>query len=118
MDDSSAEAAREGFRRRLRTRPQAPRQTRTHDPRRERARCEELENVRNLGHAALYQAPTAHGATRPIENTNGLLRRPLPKGTDLSRRSQQFLVNVAEKKSFDTLSQSACPNHISQAAPG
>ncbi|MEB8535951.1 IS30 family transposase [Acidithiobacillus ferriphilus] len=95
VDDSSAEAVLEGFTRRLRTLPRALRKTLTYDQGREMARHEELEK---RTHLRVYFADPHSPWQRPTnENTNGLLRQYFPKGTDLSKYSQQYLTKVAEE---------------------
>ena len=95
VDDSSAEAVLEGFTRRLRTLPKALRKTLTYDQGKEMARHEELEK---RVHLRVYFADPHSPWQRPTnENTNGLLRRYFPKGTDLSPYSQQYLTRVAEE---------------------
>lgn len=95
VDDSSAEAVLEGFTRRLRTLPKALRKTLTYDQGREMARHEELEK---RTHLRVYFADPHSPWQRPTnENTNGLLRQYFPKGTDLSKYSQQYLTKVAEE---------------------
>ena len=95
VDDSSAEAVLEGFTRRLRTLPRVLRKTLTYDQGREMARHEELEK---RTHLRVYFADPHSPWQRPTnENTNGLLRQYFPKGTDLSKYSQQYLTKVAEE---------------------
>jgi len=95
VDNSSDEAALEGFTRRLRTLPKVMRKTLTYDQGKKMARHEELEK---RVHQRVYFADPHSPWQRPTnENTNGLLRQYFPKGKDLSSYSQQYWTKVAEE---------------------
>ena len=93
MDGADAESVLEGFTRRLRTLPPSLRLTLTYDQGKEMAHHQELANRLHL---RVYFADPHSPWQRPTnENTNGLLRQYLPKGTDLSGLSQRYLTRVA-----------------------
>lgn len=93
VDGAGAEAVLDGFTRRLRTLPPAVRKTLTYDQGKEMARHQELAQRLNI---RVYFADPHSPWQRPSnENTNGLLRQYLPKGTDLSGMSQRYLTQVA-----------------------
>jgi IS30 family transposase len=94
MPDASAEAALAGFTAKLHQIAAPLRQTLTYDQRREMARHREL--ARNTNMRVYFcdpHSPWQHGS---CENTNGLLRQFLPKGTDLSVYSQEQLDSIAD----------------------
>jgi IS30 family transposase len=93
LEGASAEAVLDGFTRRLRTLPPAVRKTLAYDQGKEMARHTELAQRLNL---RVYFADPHSPWQRPSnENTNGLLRQYLPKGTDLSGLSQRYLTQIA-----------------------
>ena len=88
-----AESVLEGFTQRMRTLPPAVRSTLTYDQGKEMARHRELAQRLNI---RVYFADPHSPWQRPTnENTNGLLRQYLPKGTDFSGLSQRYLTNIA-----------------------
>jgi IS30 family transposase len=95
VDEATAESVLEGFTRRLRTRPQALRQTLTKTQGKEMARHQELEQ--RVGIRVVFADPHSPWQRPTNENTNGLLRQCFPKGTDLSGYSQRTLTQVAEE---------------------
>jgi IS30 family transposase len=93
MQGSDAEAVLAGFTRRMRTLPASVRKTLTYDQGREMARHPELARRLNIH---VYFADPHSPWQRPTnENTNGLIRQYLPKGTDLSLISQRRLTQIA-----------------------
>ena len=93
MDGTGAEAALEGFTRRMRTLPAGVRKTLTYDQGREMARHQDLAQRLNI---RVYFADPHSPWQRPSnENTNGLIRQYLPKGMDLSGVSQRRLTQIA-----------------------
>jgi IS30 family transposase len=93
VDGAGAEAVLDGFTRRMRTVPPAVRKTLTYDQGKEMARHQELAQRLNI---RVYFADPHSPWQRPSnENTNGLLRQYLPKGTDLSGLSQRYLTQIA-----------------------
>src|SRR5688500_6686711 len=86
LTDAKAETARDGFAAGLLAVPAPLRLTLTYDPGKEMARHRELTALTGLRvYFADPHAPWQRGSN---ENTNGLLRQYLPKGTDLSVFSQ------------------------------
>ena len=70
------------------------RRSMTYDQGREMARHEEL--AASTGIKVYFVDPHSSWQRSINENTNGLLRRYLPKGEDLSRYSQEELDGIAE----------------------
>ncbi len=95
MEGTDADAALEGFTRRMRTLPKSILRTLTYDQGKEMARHEELE--RKVGIRIYFADPHSPWQRPTNENTNGLLRQYFPKGTDLSGYSQRRLTQVAEE---------------------
>lgn len=93
MSGCGADAALEGFSRQMKKLPAFLRQSLTYDRGSEMACHAELtERLKlNIWFADPY-APWQRGSN---ENTNGLLRQFLPKGTDLSTVSQTHLNEIA-----------------------
>ena len=93
MRGCGADAALEGFTRQMKKLPAFLRQSLTYDRGSEMARHAELaERLKiAIGFADPY-APWQRGSN---ENTHGLLRQFLPKGTDLSELSQTALNDIA-----------------------
>jgi len=91
----TAPAVRQGFTRRLRTLPKALRQTLTYDRGAEMAEHETL--ARALEIRVYFADPHSPWQRGTNENTNGLLRQYLPKGTDLSGLNQRGLNRIAAR---------------------
>jgi len=95
LTDAKAETARDGFAAGLLAVPAPLRLTLTYDQRKEMARHKELAALTGLRvYFADPHAPWQRGSN---ENTNGLLRQYLPKGTDLSVFSQAELDAIAAR---------------------
>ena len=93
MDGNGAEAALEGFSRQMKRLPQSLRKSMTYDRGLEMACHPEL--ARRLRIDIRFCDPHAPWQRGSNENTNGLLRQFLPKGTDLSQFSQCDLSHIA-----------------------
>src|ERR687898_203512 len=95
LTDAKAETARDGFAAGLLAVPAPLRLTLTYDQGKEMARHRELAALTGLRvYFADPHAPWQRGSN---ENTNGLLRQYLPKGTDLSVFSQAELDAIATR---------------------
>jgi IS30 family transposase len=95
LADAKAETARDGFAAGLLAVPAPLRLTLTYDQGKEMARHRELAALTGLRvYFADPHAPWQRGSN---ENTNGLLRQYLPKGTDLSVFSQAELDAIAAR---------------------
>ncbi len=115
MDDASASSALEAFTAQLNRVHPSMRQTLTYDQGGEMAKHKELtERTGMQVYFADPHSPWQKGAQTSrryapamLENTNGLLRQFLPKGTDLSGYSQAelddiaLLLNTRPRKSLD-----------------
>ena len=93
MEHCGAEAALEGFTRQMKTLPAFLRQSLTYDRGSEMACHQEL--AKRLKLDIWFADPYAPWQRGSNENTNGLLRQFLPKGTDLSTVSQTQLNDIA-----------------------
>lgn len=93
MEDCSAESALESFTRQMKKLPAFLRESLTYDRGSEMARHEEL--ARRLNIDIWFADPYAPWQRGSNENTNGLLRQFMPKGTDLSGLSQTHLNDIA-----------------------
>jgi len=93
MNGCTALDALEGFSRQLGKQPAIMRQSFTYDRGSEMACHEEL--ARRLKLDIWFADPHAPWQRGSNENTNGLLREFMPKGTDLSEHSQTYLNDVA-----------------------
>jgi IS30 family transposase len=93
MDGNTAEAALEGFSRQMKRLPAMMRKSMTYDRGSEMACHPDL--ARRLKIDIWFCDPHAPWQRGSNENTNGLLRQFMPKGTDLSQASQTWLNDVA-----------------------
>jgi len=94
MDDATAASALEGFTAKLKSIAAPLRQSLTYDQGKEMARHAEL--TARTGVAVYFCDPHSPWQRGTCENTNGLLRQYLPKGTDLSVYSQAALDAIAD----------------------
>lgn len=94
MDGNGAEAALEGFSRQMKRLPVSLRKSMTYDRGLEMACHPEL--ARRLKIDIWFCDPYSPWQRGSNENTNGLLRQFLPKGTDLSTYSQRDLSHIAK----------------------
>jgi IS30 family transposase len=95
MDGTDAKSAREGFTKKLRHVPVPLRQTLTYDRGKEMAEHECL--AQRLAIRVFFADPYSPWQRGTNENTNGLLRQYLPKGTDLSGYTQRELNAIAHR---------------------
>ena len=93
MEGTDAGSAREGFTRKLRHVPAPLRKTLTYDRGKEMAEHERLAQC--LAIQVFFADPYSPWQRGTNENTNGLLRQYLPKGTDLSGYTQRELNAIA-----------------------
>ena len=93
MKDCGADAALDGFQRALSRIPQQMRTSLAYDQGKEMARHAELS--KNLKIKVYFYDPHSPWQRGINENTNGLLRQYLPKGTDLSGYTQAQLDAIA-----------------------
>ena len=95
MEGADAVSACEGFTRKLRHVPAPLRKTLTYDRGKEMAAHERL--AQQLAIQIFFADPHSPWQRGTNENTNGLLRQYLPKGTDLSRHTQRELNAIAHR---------------------
>jgi transposase, IS30 family len=95
MDGTDARSAREGFTKTLRHVPAPLRKTLTYDRGKEMAEHERL--AERLAIRVFFADPYSPWQRGTNENTNGLLRQYLPKGTDLSGYTQRELNAIAHR---------------------
>ena len=88
-------SARESFTRKLRYVPAPLRKTLTYDRGKEMAEHERL--AQRLAIQIFFADPYSPWQRGTNENTNGLLRQYLPKGTDLSGYTQRELNAIAQR---------------------
>ncbi|MBS0153905.1 MAG: IS30 family transposase [Nitrospira sp.] len=93
MEGTDAESAYHGFMKKLRHVPVALRHTLTYDRGKEMATHERL--AKRLAIRVFFADPHCPWQRGTNENTNGLLRQYLPKGTDLSGYTQRELNAIA-----------------------
>jgi IS30 family transposase len=95
MNGTDATSARQGFTKKLRHVPARRRNTLTYDRGKERAEHEPL--AQRLASQIVFADPDSPGQRGTNENTNGLLRQYLPKGTDLSGYTLRALNAIAPR---------------------
>ena len=95
MAGTDARSAREGFTKKLRHVPARLRQTLTYDRGKEMA--EHARLAERLAIRIFFADPYSPWQRGTNENTNGLLRQYLPKGTDLSGYTQRELNAIAHR---------------------
>lgn len=95
MDGTDATSARRGFTTKLRHVPASLRKTLTYDRGKEMAEHEQLAH--RLSIQVFFADPHSPWQRGTNENTNGLLRQYLPKGTDLSTYTQRELNAIAHR---------------------
>ena len=95
MDGTDAASAYQGFTKKLRSVPAPLRKTLTYDRGKEMAEHERL--AQRLTLQVFFADPHSPWQRGRNENTNGLLRQYLPKGTDLSGYTQRELNAIAQR---------------------
>lgn len=95
MEGTDAVSAREGFTRKLQHVPAPLRKTLTYDRGKEMA--EHARLAQRLAIRVFFADPHSPWQRGTNENTNGLLRQYLPKGTDLSGYTQRELNAIAHR---------------------
>jgi transposase, IS30 family len=95
MDGTDAASASRGFTKKLRHVPVPLRKTLTYDRGKEMAKHERLAH--HLAIQIFFADPHSPWQRGTNENTNGLLRQYLPKGTDLSSYTQRELNAIAHR---------------------
>ena len=95
MEGTDAVSAREGFTRKLQHVPAPLRKTLTYDRGKEMA--EHARLAQRLAIRVFFADPHSPWQRGTNENTNGLLRQYLPKGTDLSGYTQRELNAMAHR---------------------
>ena len=95
MEGTDATSARQGFTKKLRHVPAPLRKTLTYDRGKEMAEHARLAERLNI--RVFFADPYSPWQRGTNENTNGLLRQYLPKGTDLSGYTQRQLNAIAHR---------------------
>jgi transposase, IS30 family len=95
LDDAKAPTVHQGFVRQMKDVPELLRQSLTYDRGKEMALHKQVAADLNL--TVYFADPHAPWQRGSNENTNGLVRQYLPKGTDLSVHSQAELNTIAER---------------------
>jgi IS30 family transposase len=95
LDGTDAASARQGFTRKLTHVPAPLRKTLTYDRGKEMAEHERLAH--RLSIQVFFADPQSPWQRGTNENTNGLLRQYLPKGTNLSGYTQRELNTIAHR---------------------
>ncbi len=95
LDGTDALSAREGFTKKLAWVPAPLRKTLTYDRGKEMAEHERL--AQRLAIQVFFADPHSPWQRGTNENTNGLLRQYLPKGTDVSGYTQRELNSIAHR---------------------
>lgn len=95
VDNASTEAVCKGFARKFKALPAVMRRSMTYDRGKEMAAHESLST--ELDMRIFFADPHSPWQRGSNENTNGLLRQYLPKGTDLSTLSQRELNAIAHR---------------------
>jgi IS30 family transposase len=95
MEGTDARSARVGFTKKLRHVPALLRKTLTYDRGKEMTEHEQL--AKRLAIKIFFADPYSPWQRGTNENTNGLLRQYLPKGTDLSGYTQRELNTIAHR---------------------
>ena len=95
MEGTDATSARQGLTKKLRHVPALLRKTLTYDRGKEMAEHEQL--AQRLAIHIFFADPYSPWQRGTNENTNGLLRQYLPKGTDLSGYTQRELNAIAHR---------------------
>ena len=95
LDGTDAASAYQGFTKKLRHVPAPLRKTLTYDRGKEMAEHERLAH--RLAIQIFFADPHSPWQRGTNENTNGLLRQYLPKGTDVSRYTQRQLNAIAHR---------------------
>jgi len=95
LTDCSATSVFNAFKRRLAQIPAALRQSLTYDRGTEMARHKDLARAVNM--PVFFCNPYSPWQRPTNENTNGLVRRYLPKGTDLSQLTQADLCRIEQQ---------------------
>lgn len=95
LEGTDAVSARQGFTRKLTRVPAPLRKTLTYDRGKEMAEHERL--AQRLAIRVFFADPHSPWQRGTNENTNGLLRQYLPKGTDLSGYTQRALNTIAHR---------------------
>ncbi len=122
MEGTDATSARQGFMKKLRHVPARLRKTLTYDRGKEMAEHERL--AERLAIQIFFADPYSPWQRGTNDNTNGLLRQYLPKGTDLSGYTQRALnaiahrLNTRPRKCLNVATPLAVDAHLRHHSPG